>query len=286
MIDEHQAAPSFGGFGALGCFAGFGAHAARLAPGAWPASRRLRLPGRHSAGTRPAAPGSAVPGFRAAGRCRAPRTSARSAGLRQQVEQLRRRGRHRRLREDRELAHDLGRDVEDRALALDRQRLVERLLRREVAVRFADDGPHRVEPGLDRLPVHGRARRRHRAHRPWRQDRRVGVGERARRRHLAVEALGDHRQRALREIAEAVGEIGVDAVDDRLVIVVAVLAERDLAQEEIAHLIDAVVSSASANGSTTLPTDFDIFSPLLSRKPWPNTRLGSGRPADIRKAGQ
>ena len=36
----------------------------------------------------------------------------------------------------------------------------------------------------------------------------------------------------------------------------------------------------------TLPTDFDIFSPLLNRKPWPNTRFGTGRPADIRKAGQ
>ena len=57
----------------------------------------------------------------------------------------------------------------------------------------------------------------------------------------AVALLGDHRQRALRQIAEIVGEIGVDAVDDRLVIVAAVLAERDLAQEEVAHLIDAVL---------------------------------------------
>ena len=45
----------------------------------------------------------------------------------------------------------------------------------------------------------------------------------------------------MRQIAEIVGEVGVDAVDDRLVAVVAVLAERHLAQEEIAELVDAVM---------------------------------------------
>ena len=53
--------------------------------------------------------------------------------------------------------------------------------------------------------------------------------------------LGDHRQRALREVAEIVGEIGIDARDNGLVVVVAVLPERHLAQEEIAHLIDTVL---------------------------------------------
>ena len=60
-------------------------------------------------------------------------------------------------------------------------------------------------------------------------------------RQHAAELLGDHRQRALRQIAEIVGEIGIDARDDGLVVVVAVLPERHLAQEEIAHLIDAVL---------------------------------------------
>ena len=119
-----------------------------------------------------------------------------------------------------------------------------------------------------------------------RQDRLVVVGEGARLRQHAVEVLGDHRQRALRQVAEIVGEIGVDAVDDRLVAVVAVLAERHLAQEEVAHLVDAVVRRRASNGSTTLPTDFDIFSPRLNRKPWAKTRFGTARPADIRKAGQ
>ncbi len=59
-------------------------------------------------------------------------------------------------------------------------------------------------------------------------------------RQHAAELLADHRQRALRQVAEVVGEVRVDAVDDRLVAVVAVLAERHLAQEEIAELIDAV----------------------------------------------
>jgi hypothetical protein len=52
--------------------------------------------------------------------------------------------------------------------------------------------------------------------------------------------LGDHRQRALRQIAEIVGEVGIGAVDDRLVAVGAVLAERNLAQKEIAHLVEPV----------------------------------------------
>ena len=89
---------------------------------------------------------------------------------------------------------------------------------------------------------------------------------------LPSQFLRDHGQRALRQVAEVVGQIGVDAADDRLVRVVAVLAERHLAQEEVAQRVDAV-GSASANGSMTLPTDFDIFSPRLNRKPWTKTRL-------------
>ena len=42
----------------------------------------------------------------------------------------------------------------------------------------------------------------------------------------------------------------------------------------------------SPSGSTTLPTDFDIFSPRLNRKPCTTTCFGTGSPADIRKAGQ
>ncbi len=76
----------------------------------------------------------------------------------------------------------------------------------------------------------------------WLEDRRVGLGRAcARARHQPVAVLGDHRQRALRQVAEVVGEVGIGAVDDRLMAVVAVLAERHLAQQEIAHLVEAVV---------------------------------------------
>jgi hypothetical protein len=35
-----------------------------------------------------------------------------------------------------------------------------------------------------------------------------------------------------------------------------------------------------------LPRDFDIFSPSTTHQPFEEMRLGSGRPAAIRKAGQ
>ena len=113
----------------------------------------------------------------------------------------------------------------------------------------------------------------------------VGIAERARIRQFAAESLADHRQRALCEIAEVVRQIRIDAVDDRLMAVVAILAERHLAQEEVAELVDAV-GSASVKGSITLPTDFDIFSPRLNKNPWAKIRFGTATPADIKKAGQ
>ena len=90
------------------------------------------------------------------------------------------------------------------------------LLRRHRLARLADHG---VSGGKNRL---------------------VGGTQRPRRGQHAGEIARHHGQRALRQIAEIVGEIGVDAVDDRLMAVVAVLPERHLAQEEIAQRIDAV----------------------------------------------
>ena len=52
--------------------------------------------------------------------------------------------------------------------------------------------------------------------------------------------LRDDRQRALRQVAEIVGEVGIDARHDGVVAVIAVLAERHLAQQEIAQRIDPV----------------------------------------------
>ena len=50
--------------------------------------------------------------------------------------------------------------------------------------------------------------------------------------------------------------------------------------------MSAPLSLMTVCGATTLPTDFDIFSPLLKRKPWTTICFGSGSWADIRKAGQ
>ena len=56
----------------------------------------------------------------------------------------------------------------------------------------------------------------------------------------AAAILGDYRQRALREVAEAVGEFGIAAEDDRLLAPAAVIAKADVAQKEIAQRIDAI----------------------------------------------
>ncbi len=44
----------------------------------------------------------------------------------------------------------------------------------------------------------------------------------------------------MRQIAQIIGKIGVEAVDDRLMTVGTVLAEGNLAQEEITHRIHAI----------------------------------------------
>ncbi len=169
------------------------------------------------------------------------RSNCRSSGRHaQQIEQLAGRGRHERLAQDADLAEHLGGDVEHGALPR-RIGLGQRpgRLAREIAVGVGDHRPDRVEHLVKLLRLHVLARRAdHVVGR--RQNGLVGVAERAGLRQHAAQLLVDHGQRALRQIAEIVGEVGVDAVDDRLVAVVAVLAERHLAQEEIAELIDAV----------------------------------------------
>ena len=148
--------------------------------------------------------------------------------------------RHERLRQDRDLPDHLGGDVEHRALPR-RIGLGQRPGRfaGEIAVGVGDHRPDRVEHLMQLLRLHRLARLAdHGVGRG--EDGLVVVAERAGLRQHAAELLADHRQRALRQVAEIVGEVGIDAVDDRLVAVVAVLAERHLAQEEIAQLIDAI----------------------------------------------
>ena len=69
---------------------------------------------------------------------------------------------------------------------------------------------------------------------------RVIVGEVARRRHRIAAVLGDHGQHPLAQIAQIVGEVPVHPVHHRLVRKIAVIAERHLAHQEIAHGIKPV----------------------------------------------
>ena len=113
----------------------------------------------------------------------------------------------------------------------------------------------------------------------------VGLRQRAGRRHGTVAVLGDHRQGALRQVAEVVGQIGIDPVDDRLVRVIAVLAERHLAHEEIAQLVDAV----GVGQRERIDHVADRLRHLLAaveQEAVAEDALGQRQPADIRKAGQ
>ena len=73
-----------------------------------------------------------------------------------------------------------------------------------------------------------------------RQERTVVLRELTVLGHPPLAILGDHRERALGEVAKPVREIGRVARDDRLVAVIAVAAEGHLAQHEVAQGIDAV----------------------------------------------
>ena len=118
-----------------------------------------------------------------------------------------------------------------------------------------------------------------------RQDRLVGLAERARLRQHAAELLADHGQRALRQIAEIVGEVGIDAVDDRLVAVVAVLPERHFAQEEIAQRIDAI-GVGERERIDHVADRLRHLLPAVEQEAVEKMRRGTSMPADIRKAGQ
>src|SRR3546814_9926203 len=57
-------------------------------------------------------------------------------------------------------------------------------------------------------------------------------------REFAAQILENHRQAALGQIAEAVGEIGVGGAHDRFGRIAAILSEADLAQQIIAQRVD------------------------------------------------
>ena len=110
----------------------------------------------------------------------------------------------------------------------------------DVAIGRAHHVEDRLERPAQRLPGHRRAhlieqllRRRHK--------RAVVLGRIAGLGHPAVAVTLDQREHALHEIAVVVGEVPVHAGDHRAAREVAVVAERHLAQEEIARLVEPVV---------------------------------------------
>ena len=111
------------------------------------------------------------------------------------------------------------------------------------------------------------------------------VGELTRLRDHTAEVLVHHRQRPLRQVAEFVGEVGVDPADDPLLAVAAVLAERHLPQQEVADLVYA----ERLHQRHRVDDVADRLAHLLAavvEEPVRKTRRGGGIPADIRKAGQ
>ena len=111
----------------------------------------------------------------------------------------------------------------------------------EIAVRLGDGVEDGADVEVDEEALHVPARlaqervgaREHRQiFRRRRGFTRVG--------YAALAVLRDHGERALCQIADIVGEIGVEAAYDRFVRIAAVLPERDLAQEKIADRVKAV----------------------------------------------
>ena len=181
----------------------------QLAP-ASPASLR---PPRHNAGR--SAPAPAARRRRTADARRSASAKSRASGANaEQIEQLRHRRRHEGLRQDRDDTQHLGRHIEDRrharriGLALDPRLLAPR----------NSDWPRPTTRQIS-ASIRCSAKSLHRRARLRRERRRLAsriassaARERAGRRHRAAAILGDHRQRALRQIAEIIGEIGVDAL--------------------------------------------------------------------------
>ena len=106
---------------------------------------------------------------------------------------------------------------------------------REIAVGIGDHRPDRAEHLVELLRRHRFAGLTDHASAAARMGCRPALKAPGRQR--TAEVARHHGERPLGEVAEIVGEIGVDAVDDRVVAVVAVLPERHFAQEEIAQRI-------------------------------------------------
>ena len=110
----------------------------------------------------------------------------------------------------------------------------------DVAVGGADHFPDLGQGAVELLAVHVGAQCRKEVRDRSQQVFVVGR-KRLRLGHLTLAVLGNHRQHALGQIAELVGQVVVHAPDHGLVREVAVIAEGDFAQQEVAHLVETVL---------------------------------------------
>ena len=144
-------------------------------------------------------------------------TLGRGQGLAELLKQSRRRARHDRPQAKRHLAHTFEQQPDDRTEA-GRIALLEkrpRGLRIHILVEGAHEIPQRVEALREtdvaeqlHVVAAGVLRKF--------DERLVVLGQFAHRRNLALEILGVHGQHAAEQVAEVIGEIGIEAGDQRL----------------------------------------------------------------------
>ena len=162
---------------------------------------------------------------------------ALALGHHQLVEQARRRSRHEGKHGNGQAAYGVGRDVEHRGHAL-WIRLLESpgFLAGKVVIGRAqrrDDGAARL---MHQLLVHGLAGLFDGGV-DFLDQLKIGRGHVTEAGDLGVAILVDHRQRALRQIAQIVGKVGIDAVHQLVAAIVAILTEGDFAQQEITQRV-------------------------------------------------
>ena len=87
----------------------------------------------------------------------------------------------------------------------------------------------------------------------------------------------DHRQRAACQIAEPVGQIGVEALHQRVERKRAILSEHDLAHQKVAQRVSAQ-HFQNRLARTILPRDFDILLSSNSNQPCATMLFGNGSP--------
>jgi len=104
-------------------------------------------------------------------------------------------------------------------------------------------------------------------------------------RDRALAILVDHGESAAGQVAEAVGQVGVIAADERVVTEVAVLAEDYLAQQVITQRVGAhhLTDRLRPDDVTLRLTHLALFEEQPAVR---EDTLGSSMPAAIRKAGQ